>query len=434
MLSRSQITVITLLIFTLSAFSQKDSAYYANLLNERVWKLSYHKDSDVAWVIAGENKDKIFRIKNDKIKNITEEAHLPKNNIYSSILCLSNKHVLVGTENNYLFYLRSSKRYKWMNQKYGLLDSCIESISLKKKEKMVFVKTPSARYMLKHYNRAYNLYFTQITDSAKTTDELAYFFKYYIQEPIQRGICFVASDIDFSFSKNKMIKDETLQKIKRGLLPGDIIIKRNDYQLANVGIPGFWTHSGIFLGSLEKLDSCFADLPILDGQKPSEYIEDNFPAIYERMQKKGDLIIEAIGEGVVINPVEHIAKVDYLAALRTNLSKSDIFQSLLIAFDYYGTPYDYLFDFDNDETLVCSELVYRSFSPKGDKKGIDFIMGSYKDKPFLSPNDIAKHYALEFNKPNPQFKLIYFYDADRHKNRSIKRSERAFAKTWRKND
>lgn len=428
------LVLFAILMISSLVYGQKDSAYYANLLQEKIWQISYQKDSDITWLIAGEAANKIYRIKKDKIKDITKEAGLPLKNRYNSILFLNNRHVLLGTQNNYLFYLKGNKRYRWLNHQYGLNDSCITALDLKQKQKMLFVSTPSARYLLKNYNKYYNQHFTTIKDSVRTLDELAYIFKYYIQEPIQKSICFVASDVEFSLAKEKMIKGETLQKIKSELRAGDIIIKRNDFQLANVGIPGFWTHSGIYLGSLETLDSCFANMPILEGAKPSEYIRENYPAVYQSMLNRNDLIIEAIGKGVVVSPVEHIAKVDYFAALRTQLAPCDLFQSLLAAFDYYGTPYDYLFEFENDDNVVCSELIYHAFRPKPDKKGVDFIFGTYNDKPFLSPNDIAKHYALELNHENPQLKLVTYYDADRHKRRSVRRSEHAFAKTWRKKD
>jgi len=415
--------------------AQHDSTYYSKLLNERVWNISCMKDSDITWVIAGENRDKIFKIKNNKICNICEEASLPKGNIYTSILCINNRHALVGTKNNYLFYIRNTHKFKWLNQKYGLPDSMVISINFRKKEHMVIVTTPGSRYVLKHYKRPYNNYLTQVRDTTKTFDEIAYFFKHSIIKPFQQGLCFLASDIDLSFKKNKFIDDKTLGKIKQGLQPGDIFIKRNDDQLSNVGVPGFWTHAGIFVGSLDMLDSCFSDLPFLEGQKPSRFIQENYHKVYERMLNQKDLIIEAIGKGVVINPVEHIAKVDHLAVLRADLlSKNDLLQALFSAFDYYGAPYDYLFDFENDDALVCSELVYRAFLSDTEKKGIVFQFGTLGGKPFLSPNDIAKQYTDERKTDSQQLKLISFYDSDIHKRRSEKKSEHEFVKSWKRKD
>jgi hypothetical protein len=136
---------------------------------------------------------------------------------------------------------------------------------------------------------------------------------------------------------------------------------------------------------------------------------------------------------VVISPVEHIAKVDYLAALRTNLDKNDILKSLLSAFEYLGTPYDYLFDFSNDNELVCSELIYLSFRPSPSKNGVSFTMGQLDGETFLSPNDIAKQFSMELDQPTSQFKLVFFYDAKKRLGKSITRNEGAFAKSWKRN-
>ncbi len=428
-LKKAAFLILSLSFVSLSLWAQCASDC-EKLINEKIWAVSTKNDSDVVWVIAGENQDKIFRIKNNKYKDITEEAQLPKGNKYTSILCLSNRHVLLGTENNYLYYLKGKKKYIWINQSYGLQENHIESLALRKKDKMVFISTPNSRYMLKHYNRTYNFRLVQIKDTEKTIDELAYFFKYFVKGPVQEGICFLTSDIDLSFRKDKYISDETLNNLKSQLTPGDIIIKRNDMQLANVGIPGFWTHSGIYIGSLNQLDSCYNDLPMLDSQLPSEYIKENFPEVYNVLKDKNHQIIEAISEGVVINSVEHIAKVDYLADLRPNLSKETVFQSIIAAFEFYGTPYDFLFDFENDDALVCSELVYHAFKETKNKKGIQFIFGKLNGRRFVSPNDIAHQYAIERYTRNPQFTLVHFYDADEKKKKSVKRNERAFARSW----
>ncbi len=59
-----------------------------------------------------------------------------------------------------------------------------------------------------------------------------------------------------------MLAMKILDIIKEELLPGDILLKRNNYQLTNMGLPGFWTHSGIYIGSLEELDKYFMDMPL----------------------------------------------------------------------------------------------------------------------------------------------------------------------------
>ncbi len=408
-----------------------DSSYYSKMLSAPIVRIFSAKNG-AKWIIAGKDSSLLYKInpKGD-VCNMKDSANIPSSTRFSDVLIIKNNLTLVGTKGSYV-YRFSKKSCSWINSSYGLTDSTIDHFEWDKRQKLLYVKTAQSRFLVKHHNKLINIRFSQIKDTLTTFDEIRHFLKQNFRWSIQKGICEVAADIDFSFRPEKFISKDELQQIKDSLRPGDIIIKRNDEQLSNVGIPGFWTHSGIYLGSLEQLDSCFKGTAILKGQSPSAYIQENYPEAYEKLEGKKGLIIEAIGKGVVINPVEHIAKVDYLAALRTTLSSEDIFKSLLTAFEYLGTPYDYLFDFSNDNKLVCSELVFLSFSASPNKQGVKFMMGDLNGETFLSPNDMAKQYSMEWKQPSPQLKLVFFYDAERRQRKSVRRNEAVFAKSWKR--
>ncbi|WP_320052779.1 YiiX/YebB-like N1pC/P60 family cysteine hydrolase [uncultured Acetobacteroides sp.] len=432
---KTALATLTLLLFQLAAMAQgdatPDSASYANLIHAPVARI-FSARNGTRWIIAGKDSSLLYRVTHKGVViNMRDTAGLPCDTRFSDVLIIRNNRVLVGTKNRYVFSFNGDKA-KWINSSYGLTDSTIDHFEWDKRQKLLFVETANSRFLVKHHNKLINIRFSEVKDTLTTFDEIRHFIKSNFRWSIQKGICEVCADIDFSFRAEKFVSEEDLQHIKDTLRPGDIIVKRNDEQLSNVGIPGFWTHSGIYVGSLAQLDSCFSGIAMLGGQKPSAYIQESYREVYERLADKQGLIIEAIGKGVVINPVEHIAKVDYLAALRTNLDKADIFKSLLTAFEYLGTPYDYLFDFSNDNELVCSELVYLSFRPSPNKTGINFIMGELDGETFLSPNDIAKQYSLEWKQPSPQLKLVFFYDAKRRQRKSERRNEAAFAKSWRR--
>lgn len=412
--------------------TKRDSLYYAKRLGTPISKI-IESENNPTWIIGGNNSNILFRVSlKGEILNVSELLNLPKETEFSDVVVIRSKRILVGTKNKYAFLLHNRK-VEWLNQEYGLQDSSIVSFSWNKKQKLIEVNTATSRYLVKHHNQIRNIRFIKIKDTTSTFDDITQFFKRNFRWRIQKGICVIAADIDFSFRDQKYISNEELNKIKQQLLPGDIIIKRNDMQLANVGIPGFWTHSGIYVGSLTKIDSTFMGIPMLDGQKPSEYICDNYPEVYARLLNSSNIIIEAIADGVVLNPIEHIAKVDYLAALRTNLQCEDIFKSLLTAFEYLDTPYDYLFDFSNDNELVCSELIYLSYCASPNKLGVKFEMGELQGKRFYSPNDFAKQFCKEYKKPEQQFNLVFFFDAEKNNKRSVKRNEVAFSKTWKRN-
>jgi hypothetical protein len=432
---KAALATLTLLVFQLAAMAQSDatpdSASYASLVHAPIVRI-YTAKNKTRWIIAGNDSSLLFKVTHKgEVLNMKDTAGLPADTRFSDVLIIRNNQVLVGTTNRYVFRFSGDKA-SWINRSYGLTDSTIDHFEWDRRQRLLYVETASSRFLVKHHSKLINIRFSQIKDTLTTFDEIRRFLKKSFRWRIQKGICEVCADIDFSFRPEKFISNESLQQIKDTLRPGDIIIKRNDEQLANVGIPGFWTHSGIYVGSLAQLDSCFGGIAMLGSQKPSDYIHESYPEAYDRLYGKSSLIIEGIGKGVVFNPVEHIAKVDYLAALRTSLEKDDLFKSLLSAFEYLGTPYDYLFDFSNDNELVCSELIYLSFRPSPSKKGIIFIMGELDGETFLSPNDIAKQYSIEWKQPSPQLRLVLFYDAERRQRKSERRNEAAFAKSWRR--
>ena len=415
-----------------SAFAQKknhDSTYYAKILNESILKVTYTKDS-AAWIIAGEKGNKLFYLNNKKTKNISEKIHLPANNEYSDLYCLNNGNLILGTKNNFLYIIHNKKVF-WLNKAYGLNDSTIVAIQKLNSKDRIIVKTKKSWFEMSNYKKIRSVRFKEINDST-ASDDFSEFYRQNLQLPVQKLICDISSPIDYSFRKIKYVNDSTVSKIKRAIQPGDIIIKRNDNQVTNWGISGFWTHSGIFIGGEKELDIYFDSLKMLNGQKPTEYIKENYPDIYPLIAARAGLIIEAIGEGVVINPVDHIAKVDYMAILRTKLDKEDIFKSLLTSFEYLGTPYDFLFDFSSDETVVCSELVYLSFRPAPDKKGINFKLGELNGKPFLSPNDIAKQYSDEYETTQQQFNLVMYFEGDKKIKSATPKDEKRFCQTYKK--
>lgn len=255
-------------------------------------------------------------------------------------------------------------------------------------------------------------------------------YNYYIKEPVTRRFCNVVSEIDKKIKKDKLISENEILRVRNKFKPGDIIVKRDNYQLTNIGIQGFWKHSGIYIGGEYELDQYFRNIPFLNGLRPTEYLKIYYNKVYEIVKNNRYLIIEVLGEGVVINPVEKIAKVDYLAVMRCNLLKEDIFKSLLIAFGSYAKPYDYLFNFKTDEGLVCSELIYKSYRPTPDKSGINFNLGKFNGKPFLFPNDIVRQFCEEHSKSVSKLKLVLFYDRIEGRNRVLLRNARAFCKSW----
>jgi uncharacterized protein YycO len=216
-------------------------------------------------------------------------------------------------------------------------------------------------------------------------------------------------------------------------MPGDILLERRDWHAINIGIPGFWTHSALHMGTLEYLDEYFEGLDKLKGVSFSNYIEKNFPVVYDEWQKADEegnenAVIESKRPGVIIVSLEESANVDSLVVLRAkNLDRDDHFKIITQALVHFGKPYDFDFDFVTDKALVCSELVSKAFT---DIYQLNIIPQEINGRLVLSPNQIAEKFANEFSSDKSELELILFLDGDEKKGEAFEKNAEEFTKTW----
>lgn len=255
--------------------------------------------------------------------------------------------------------------------------------------------------------------------------------------PFQKWVAISITGVDYSSRKEKYVSNEDINIIKGELLPGDVLLKRNNYQLTNLGLPGFWTHSAIYIGELEVLDDYFVDMPLGDFLCVSDYVKKVYPKVYDILCDKSksnrQYIIEVIAPGVVINPLDAIAKVDYFSALRPKLSKDDKLKALFTAFEYLGKLYDYNFDIMTDNALFCSELIYKSYLCSNNKKGLNFKLEPKAGRLLLSPNSIIEKFDAEFDSEDAEFDFVVFYDGSERERKAIRKSAVDLKKTWKLN-
>lgn len=253
--------------------------------------------------------------------------------------------------------------------------------------------------------------------------------------PVQKWLAISITGVDYSRRKEKYVSNDDIDTIKEELLPGDILLKRDNFQVTNMMMSGFWTHSGIYIGTLEKLDSFFKDISLGQYTCVSEYVKATYPEVYDSICDKSKnnrgYIIEVIAPGVVINPLEAIAKVDYFSALRPKLSKDDKLKALFTAFESFGKAYDYNFDIMTDSALFCSELIYKSYLCSSNKKGLTFDLEPKAGRLLLSPNSIIKKFDTEFDTENEEFDFVVFYDGSERERKAIRRSAKQLKETWK---
>jgi hypothetical protein len=247
--------------------------------------------------------------------------------------------------------------------------------------------------------------------------------------PVQKYIMVSITSLEFTKRKGKFITDADLKEIKSKLEPGDILLKRNDWQATNLGISGFWTHTGLFIGSLVEMDKYFSDVDALKSKRFSEKLKDMDEQRYEALIKNSDLsVIEAIEEGVVVKPLSNIAKVDYFSAVRPRISKEEKMNAILKAYSFVGRPYDFFIDIESNDAFICTEVIYKSY-----EKSISFEVEKKLNRKIVYPNSVVKKFAHERQKENRELDFVLFYDLDLKTKKAYESTEIEFAKSYKRN-
>ncbi len=254
-----------------------------------------------------------------------------------------------------------------------------------------------------------------------------------LNQIIEKTVSILATGRDFS-GREEFISVEEVQNFRHMLQPGDVLIRRNNWQLTNIGIPGFWTHSGLFLGTLEELENYFGELfeetdttvlGFLD-----EHTEGALFGLSDKVEPGANCIIEGIAAGVVIRPLENIAVTDYFAVLRPLVPREDKLEAVVRAFQYLGRPYDYAFDFATDMEMICSEVILKAYLPGGGISGLELYPYEHRGKLMFSPNDFARIYAEEKPSGSNQFELVLFIDASEIDRTAFRADEESFMRSW----
>ena len=258
--------------------------------------------------------------------------------------------------------------------------------------------------------------------------------------PAQEHVARWMGEVRVRRNGQALISQEQIQALPRALEPGDILLQRREWYLTNAGIPGFWTHAALYVGTPEERERFFDDPEVEAWARGlgSASFEALLRARHPEASARSELpesghparVLEAIAHGVSFTSLEHSAGADSLAVLRARLSKHEKAIAVLRAFGYAGLPYDYNFDFATDRALVCSELVYKSFQPGTGTRGLSFPLESVAGRLMMTPNEIARGFARTRREASRQLDFVLMLDGNERTGTSEPASEETFAGSW----
>jgi hypothetical protein len=260
--------------------------------------------------------------------------------------------------------------------------------------------------------------------------------------PIQTGVSEWMGDTKVYRVKKSLISDEQIARLK--LDPGDIMLQRRDWYLSNIGLPGFWPHAALYVGTVEERRKYFDDPEVKawvkkQGEESGDLetlLRRSYSSAYEWTGKTEHghpyRVLEAISEGVVFTTLEHSAAADTMAVLRPKRYKKEKAAALYRAFYYVGRPYDFNFDFDTDASLVCTELVCKAYEPNSDSAGLSFPIDTMLGRKVVPANLIVRQFDESYGTADQQLELVHFLDANEKSKRAVPNTVEAFRQSWRR--
>jgi hypothetical protein len=261
--------------------------------------------------------------------------------------------------------------------------------------------------------------------------------------PVQKGVAGWMGDTKVHRVGRSLITPQQIAGFRERLQPGDILLERREWYMTNVGIPGFWTHAALYVGTPDIRKQYFDDAHTADwlarqGASDLEtYLVQRFPDAYAECLlpwKDGHppAVIEAVAEGVVFTSLDHSAGCDSLAVLRPRLSKAEKARAVALAFQYKGRPYDYGFDFASDASLVCTELIYKAYAPDDGRKGLDLPLEQMMGRMVTPANAIARDFERRFNTESQQLDLVLFLDGVESAGQAVESDVAGFLDSWKR--
>ena len=177
-------------------------------------------------------------------------------------------------------------------------------------------------------------------------------------------------------------KKDEIQKIKSSLKPMDVLLEKTPFRLTDKFIPGHFGHVAIWVGTEVELKAAGVwDHPLI---KP-----------YQKEIQDGKCVLEALRNGVQLRTLEQFMDVDDVAVLRIN--DQNVKDLCIRSFRQLGKDYDFNFDVETIDKIVCSELVYQVFTDI--KWPTEKALGRYT----ISPDNVA----VKANEG--PFELVLFY-------------------------
>lgn len=192
------------------------------------------------------------------------------------------------------------------------------------------------------------------------------------------------------FRKGKLYdQPHWVRFLKERMEPGDLLLQKSSFRLTDKVIPGYFGHVAIYVGTTAELRQL--------GLLTHPWVAPHLPGV-----AAGKTIVEALPGGTRISTIEDFLNSDGVAILRPKRDKipqADVLRAIALAFSHIGKKYDFRFDNNTWDTIVCSELAFHTYVNV--RWTFAKVLSSYT----ITPDDVAVFAGSDAPRP---FDLLTF--------------------------
>jgi len=208
-------------------------------------------------------------------------------------------------------------------------------------------------------------------------------------------------------------RERIAERLFEILEPGDLLLDKTSFAVTDRLIPGHFGHVAIWLGRPDQLEGLGLFDPAVNTYGDSLRNAQQWRS--ELMS--GTCILEALRPGVVINTIEHFLNLDEVLVLRLKpeyvggTDEVARMRSHIVCrgMHHLGQRYDFNFDVNTSNTIVCSELAYQAYP-----ETIPWPLGKSVGRWTISPDQVAVMAGPDAAFP---FEIVYYvrslWDGDR---------------------
>ncbi len=264
--------------------------------------------------------------------------------------------------------------------------------------------------------------------------------------PVQKNVAQWMGDTKVWREHQSLITEAQIRAMHPLLEAGDILLTRREWYLSNIGLPGFWPHSALYVGTPQERKAYFGgDVGVrvwvrmhgVESGNFEDLLQKSYPDAFLKNtpsggQSRAPTVVEATSEGVCLIPLETAAHADTLAVLRPRLPGVAKARAVFRAFHYMGRPYDFDFDFQTDSSLVCTELIYKAYESEPHIAGLALPLQEILGRKVTTANDIARLFDDEYGTETGQLDFVLFLDANETRKAAFRSDENAFRESWKR--